>query len=61
MEKIIYHFFMRESGGKLMKLNIGTIKINDYREKSLLKNTGIVFNLDLKIFEKKNNEKQYQD
>ena len=47
IKKIIYHFFMRENGGKMMKLYIGTVKINDYREKSLLKkNTRIVFNLD---------------
>ena len=32
IKKIIYHFFMRENGGKLMKLYIGTIKINEFRE-----------------------------
>jgi hypothetical protein len=47
IKKIIYHMFMRESGGKIMKLYVGTLKINDYREKTLLKkNTRIVFNLD---------------
>ncbi len=31
IRKIIYHFFMKENGAKLMKLYLGTLKINDYR------------------------------
>lgn len=56
---------MRENGGKMMKLYIGTVKINDYREKSLLKkNTRIVFNLDQNQFYMSENEEsqdQYDD
>ena len=45
LENVVYHFFMKESGAKTMKLWVDSIKLTDNRENSLLKNKNILFDL----------------
>lgn len=56
IKNIIYYMFMYENGEKLMKLYIGTLKIQDYRENTkLTKNKRIIFDyVDLQF----NNQEQ---
>ena len=47
IKNVIYHFFMRENGAKTMKLYVGSLNLNDFREGSkLTKNKKIIFNFD---------------
>ncbi len=36
IKNIIYYLFLHENGQKLMKLYVGTLKIQDYRENTKL-------------------------